>query len=577
MEVNNSLPTGALLKGLSYIYRIEKTLGQGSFGITYLASIEIKGSLGTINSSTVVAIKEFFMKDINGREKTVVTCGSKGGLYEDYKRKFIREAKILSKLDHPNIVKVLESFETNNTAYYVMEYIDGGNLNEYIEQHNGLPEAESLKYFKEIASALSYMHSHKMLHLDLKPSNIMLRDGSVVLIDFGLSKQYDENGIAESSTTIGGGTPGYAPIEQAHNHTGKDFPVTMDIYALGATLFKMLTCIRPPEASIILNDGFPLYELERKQISKKTISCIEKAMNPFKKGRYQNIGELITVFEDDDKVCQFEDTRIDDFYEGNLAVPDAGINIELYNPTPGSISYKFSLNSDICNTVQVYRDNKIILQDNWYGGIPEDVIHYLANNKFFNKRHWERETVTVKPGDGISVRCSFSYLNGETFSRSVKIARYGEHELLLCAIERLVRETCLQKWINKAIGNDQNEDEILTIPTQNKGTNTKKSQNTTTSEKNGFYNLLAMIWTLFFATLPFTGWIINFIIFPYVTQVVVVGIGVLIISVLSLYSTVKFYEGEKALMIINGPMHVIFTIAAIVSLWRFFEQFLNNY
>lgn len=293
----NTLSSGTILQGSSYNYRIQKVLGQGSFGITYLASIEIKGSLGTINSNTVVAIKEFFMKDINGREKTVVTCGSKGGLYEDYKRKFIREAKNLSKLDHPNIVKVLESFETNNTAYYVMEYIDGGNLNEYIEQHNGLSEAESIKYFKEIASALSYMHSHKMLHLDMKPSNVMLRkNGEIILIDFGLSKQYDENGTPESSTTVGGGTPGYAPIEQSNYHEGKDFPVTMDVYALGATLFKMLTGVRPPEASVILNNGFPSNELVKKHISKKTIDCIERAMKSIKKHRFQNIGAFIDAF-----------------------------------------------------------------------------------------------------------------------------------------------------------------------------------------------------------------------------------------------------------------------------------------
>ena len=304
----NSLSSGTILQGSSYNYRIQKVLGQGSFGITYLASIEIKGSLGTINSNTVVAIKEFFMKDINGREKTVVTCGSKGGLYEDYKRKFIREAKNLSKLDHPNIVKVLESFETNNTAYYVMEYIDGGNLNEYIEQHNGLSEAESLKYFKEIASALSYMHSHKMLHLDMKPSNVMLRkNGEIILIDFGLSKQYDENGTPESSTTVGGGTPGYAPIEQS-NFRGGIFEPTMDIYALGATLFKMLTGVRPPEASTIFNEGFPYELLKSKNVSSHIVDIISRAMSSAKRTRFQSISELEAHLQSDD----VEVTIIDD-------------------------------------------------------------------------------------------------------------------------------------------------------------------------------------------------------------------------------------------------------------------------
>ena len=306
---NYALPINTVLKGASYNYRIQKVLGQGTFGITYLASIEIKGSLGSINSNAVVAIKEFFMKDINDREDTAVSCGSKGGLYEEYKKKFAREAKNLSKLDHPNIIKVLEAFEENNTVYYVMEYIDGGSLNEYIEQHHGLSESESIKYFLQIASALSYMHANKMLHLDMKPANVMRRkNGDIILIDFGLSKQYDENGIPESSTTVGGGTPGYAPIEQAHYHEGKDFPITMDIYALGATLFKMLTGIRPPEASVILNDGFPSNELVRKQVSQNTIDAIEKAMAPTKKNRHQSVDafkQMLTYSSSEDTI--FED------------------------------------------------------------------------------------------------------------------------------------------------------------------------------------------------------------------------------------------------------------------------------
>lgn len=319
--VDNTLKIGTILKGPSYSYKINKVLGQGSFGITYLASLEIKGALGTI-SSTLVAVKEFFMKDINGREGSVVTCGSKGGFYEDYKRKFVREAKNLSRLNHPNIIKVMDLFEANNTAYYVMEYIDGGSLDEYIKEQNGLSESKTMKCFKGVASALSYMHENKMLHLDLKPSNIMLRkNGETVLIDFGLSKQYDENGNPESSTSIGGGTPGYAPMEQSNYHEGKDFPVTMDIYALGATLFKMLTGVRPPEASVIFNEGFPYDMLKARKINPETIGVIAKAMSPAKKDRYQHVGylisEYINCFTDEDTHVDYkpkedeENTKVD--------------------------------------------------------------------------------------------------------------------------------------------------------------------------------------------------------------------------------------------------------------------------
>lgn len=294
MEVNNSLPSGAILKGMSYSYRIEKTLGQGSFGITYLASVKMAGALGAIDANIKVAIKEFFMRDINGRSDATVTSGSKGGIYDDYKRKFTREAVNLSKLQHPNIIKVIESFEANNTAYYVMEYIGGGSLDDYITKNNGLKEDEAKRIVKQIGSALSFMHQNKMLHLDLKPSNIMMKEsGDIVLIDFGLSKQYDSKGEPESSTKVGAGTPGYAPIEQANYREGKGFPVTMDVYALGATMFKMLTGVRPPEASDILNDGFPLYELQGRGISDSLSACIAKAMAPTKKDRYQSVSEFL--------------------------------------------------------------------------------------------------------------------------------------------------------------------------------------------------------------------------------------------------------------------------------------------
>lgn len=287
---NNSLTKGTILRGSSYSYEIVKTLGQGSFGITYLASVKMAGALGTIDANIKVAIKEFFMKEINGREGTTVTSGSKDGLFEDYRRKFVREAKNLSKLRHPNIVNVLEAFETNNTCYYVMEYMDGGSLDELIAKRHGLSEAETARYALQIASALSFMHKNKMLHLDLKPKNIMMNNGNAVLIDFGLSKQYNGNGEPESSTTVGAGTPGYAPIEQANYQDGNGFPVTMDIYALGATMFKMLTGERPPIASDILNDGFPSQLLKDK--SQEQAVVVEKAMQPMKKQRIQTVEEM---------------------------------------------------------------------------------------------------------------------------------------------------------------------------------------------------------------------------------------------------------------------------------------------
>lgn len=298
MQATNHLPIGSLLQG-AHTYKIEQVLGQGSFGITYLASTRIKvdGALGALEVKTTVAIKEFFMRDINERAGEQVSCGSKDGIYSHYRHKFAREAENLSKLRHPNIVRVLEAFEANNTVYYAMEYCEGGSL-DYLIGRDGLAEGQALAFVRQIASALDYMHRARILHLDLKPGNVMLReDGTVALIDFGLSKQYDEAGEPESSTTIGGGTPGYAPIEQVHYREGRDFPIQMDIYALGATLYKMLMGERPAEAAVLLNEGFPAHRLAAKGVSEPTIAVIEKAMSPIKRNRYNSVAEFLAALD----------------------------------------------------------------------------------------------------------------------------------------------------------------------------------------------------------------------------------------------------------------------------------------
>ncbi len=329
MKQSNTLPQGYVLKSKLYNYRIEKVLGQGTFGITYLARIELQGGLGNLESSIHVTIKEFFMKEISGRDGTSVTssASSKGGLFYEYKEKFAREAKNLSKLKHPNIVNVMEFFEANNTCYYVMEYLSGGDLDSLIEYHGKLSEADVLKYTRQIAEALSFMHKNKMLHLDLKPKNVMLNaNGDAVLIDFGLSKQYDKSGEPESSTTVGRGTPGYAPLEQANYQDGHGFPVTMDVYALGATMYKMLTGKRAPEASVILNEGFPLDSFNCANCSKSTLDCIIKAMEPLKRNRYNSIDTFLQALPHNNNVNN-EETTISDTKERKQSTDSAGIKM----------------------------------------------------------------------------------------------------------------------------------------------------------------------------------------------------------------------------------------------------------
>ncbi|MFI3267285.1 MAG: serine/threonine-protein kinase, partial [Rikenellaceae bacterium] len=176
-----NLELGSALQGGKY--RIEKVLAQGGFGITYLAEqkIEVVGAIGKINTIYKVTIKEFFMKDFCDRNSFTshISVGSSGSrsLVNAFKAKFFKEAQNIAKLDHGNIIKVFDVFEENDTAYYVMEYIEGGSLNDRIAEYGLMSEIEALHYIRQIADALRYIHGKKMNHLDVKPSNILIDEG----------------------------------------------------------------------------------------------------------------------------------------------------------------------------------------------------------------------------------------------------------------------------------------------------------------------------------------------------------------------------------------------------------------
>lgn len=305
MEKNNivkALQTGTQLRSNAYTYSIERVLGTGSYGITYLATthLKVKGPMGEIDTEMKVAIKEFYMSDFNTRDDNGLVGGIETGtLVEKYARKFRSEAVNLSTMQHPNIVKVLDCFDANNTFYYVMEYVDGENLNSYSRTMNGVPETEAVDYIMCIASALDYMHSKRMLHRDLKPSNVMRRkrDGQLFVIDFGLSKQYEETDSPASNTTAGLGTPGYAPLEQLNAMDEGEFAPTLDIYALGATFYKILTGLTPPDATSVMNNGLPTAELERRGVSRHTIDVIKAAMHFKRIERLQTVGQFVDMLK----------------------------------------------------------------------------------------------------------------------------------------------------------------------------------------------------------------------------------------------------------------------------------------
>ena len=270
-------------------YKILKQLGQGGFGITYLAENTMLDGK--------VAIKEFFFKEYCNRDEetshvTIPTDGNRE-IVERFKAKFIKEARTIFKLNHPNIVRILDIFEENGTAYYVMDYIEGESLSEMVKRCGAIAEATATRYILKAAEALEYIHGRNMNHLDIKPANIMIncKDESV-LIDFGLSKQYDAGG-QQTSTTPVGISEGYAPMEQYKKSGVGEFSPQTDIYALGATFFKLLTGKTPPSAIDIFADGVPLEDLKARSVTQKTINAICGAMQSHKNMRPQSVVSFI--------------------------------------------------------------------------------------------------------------------------------------------------------------------------------------------------------------------------------------------------------------------------------------------
>ena len=284
-------------------YRIEKVLGQGGFGVTYLGV--------QVGLHRKVAIKEFFMKDYcNRNEETchvsVPFVGSKV-LVERFKQKFVKEARTISELNHSNFIRIYDVFEENGTAYYVMEYHGHGSLADLVKYKGRLDEPEAIGYIRQIADALRYIHERKINHLDVKPSNVLLNDnGHVVLIDFGMSKRYDDDG-EQTTTTPVGVSHGYAPLEQYKKGGVSVFSPATDIYSLGATLYKLLTAITPPDATEMHGENVLIFT---DNILAKTRTVIINAMQPFREDRPQNIDELLKMWmevpiaeNDSEKTC----------------------------------------------------------------------------------------------------------------------------------------------------------------------------------------------------------------------------------------------------------------------------------
>lgn len=296
-------------------YRIIRELGQGGFGVTYLAI--------DTEHKTQVAIKEYFPKIWCRRESGSTSITITHDEYQDLvmkgKQRFLKEAKNLNKLNSPDkndIVKVYSAFEENHTAYYVMEYIPGTTLAKKVESVGKMNVKEAVIIMDQLCDAVSYIHSKRMTHYDLKPQNIIIREsnGRPVIIDFGLSKQYDSKGDATSSMMFAH-SDGYSPIE-LYGSTLNDnvFSPQTDVYSLGAIMYFMLRGIRPPEASTLINHPLPsdnippyVYEVICKAMGyskasryptvvafKNDLDKAAKGINPFPTGEDTVIGNTTT-------------------------------------------------------------------------------------------------------------------------------------------------------------------------------------------------------------------------------------------------------------------------------------------
>ena len=305
------LKTGASLQGGKY--KIEKVLGKGGFGITYLAYQQ--------GLNRYVAVKEFFMSDYCNREESTcaVSIPSVGSreMVEKYKSKFVKEAQTIAELDNPHIVPIYDVFEENGTAYYVMKHIAGGSLSSLVKKGKAMPVDIALKYVRQVAEALAYCHERNIAHLDVKPGNILIQDGVAVLIDFGISKHYNEDGDQTSSTPIGI-SKGYAPLEQYKKGGVTTFSPVTDIYSLGAVLFRLVTGQTPPDADEVNEEGLPEFPSDIPQYVQDAITA---AMQPKKKDRPQSVDDLLAMLveptvedvdEDDSEDTELEDEESED-------------------------------------------------------------------------------------------------------------------------------------------------------------------------------------------------------------------------------------------------------------------------
>jgi formylglycine-generating enzyme required for sulfatase activity/predicted Ser/Thr protein kinase len=273
LQPNTTLQSGKIT--------IIKKIGQGGFGITYLAEHGLYGK---------IALKEFFLSTANKyctrSGKTVSTGNMNSTDFAKFKQDFINEAKTLYQLkDIPNVVNVHDYFEENNTVYFFMDYIEGESLKILVERKNRLPLNTAITYIEQIGNALIKVHEKGILHRDVKPDNILINTrNNAILIDFGIARNFVEG---EAKTHTGMATKGYAPPEQFVQKAKRG--AYTDVFSLGGTLYFCLTGKRPQTSDEINLDGFLTPKDLNKNIPNNINTAILKAIEKNPKNRYQSV------------------------------------------------------------------------------------------------------------------------------------------------------------------------------------------------------------------------------------------------------------------------------------------------